>query len=380
MYFKLNPECYFIKGKTRGAIFDLIEGKIFALNRHETEIITHCERNECVNGGDEFLRDLKQRCLGNFYSKKTYIQKLRIGSPIEKQQIGRPPQLYRAFLEINNSCNRNCWFCGYYGIKRSLGCIGCNKWNGDGESLDIKRWNEIIDELRLLDCRNIYITGGDLTISWDRTIDILNCTTGKFIDIYLIIHRQNLSENVLCDLPKDVKLIIQTENANDIHDDGFTYLLISNPLVKLDPRIILNKNILLDYVIDDVNYVTSDLPIMSKSKIHSQSIYQFLNNIEYHPCLGHTLAICYNGDVIPCPMMRHHVLGNVRLRKLHTIFKNWDAGINKFWTLNLDKIEKCTDCEFRYVCNDCRALEERLTGKLEGKRLCNYDPRKGMWL
>jgi len=61
------------------------------------------------------------------------------------------------------------------------------------------------------------------------------------------------------------------------------------------------------------------------------------------------------------------------------IEKGWEE-INKFWELNLDKIEKCTSCEFRYACNDCRALEESLTGRFNGKILCNYNPKEGTWL
>lgn len=74
-------------------------------------------------------------------------------------------------------------------------------------------------------------------------------------------------------------------------------------------------------------------------------------------------------------MMRDHVYGNIRNRELHTIFEEkWD-DIDKIWKLNLDKIDKCTYCEFRYACNDCRALEEQLTGKLNGKITCGYDPK-----
>lgn len=93
--------------------------------------------------------DFKKLRLGNFYLNKIYVQKLRIGSPpIEEQQIGNPPKLYRAFLEINNSCKRDCWFCGYYGIRRSLGCMGCNKWNQNGEPLPTEKWKKLIDDLR----------------------------------------------------------------------------------------------------------------------------------------------------------------------------------------------------------------------------------------
>ena len=153
MYFRLNPECYFVKGKKCGAIYNLIEGNRYALDQKESEIVDSYERNNSIKREDEeFLKKLKELCLGNFYVKRVYIEKLRLSSPIEESQPGHPPQLNRAFLEINNSCNRNCWFCGYHGIKRSWGCMGCNKWEEDGETLTTERWKEILDELKDLDC------------------------------------------------------------------------------------------------------------------------------------------------------------------------------------------------------------------------------------
>lgn len=51
MYFRLNPECYFVRGSKNGAIFDLIDGKIVALDHQETELMTICENNEPIYDG-----------------------------------------------------------------------------------------------------------------------------------------------------------------------------------------------------------------------------------------------------------------------------------------------------------------------------------------
>ena len=78
MYFRLNTECFFIRGKKCGAIFDLIMNKIYALNQKETQILTLAEKNEPIRIDEEFLNELMRLRLGNFYLNKTYIQKLRI--------------------------------------------------------------------------------------------------------------------------------------------------------------------------------------------------------------------------------------------------------------------------------------------------------------
>lgn len=381
MYFRLNPECYLIRGEKLGAIYDLIDMKIYILNQQETEMVTSCEKNNFAKGDETLLHTLKQFCLGNFYNNIVYINKLRVTSTLEPTDplANIPPQIHRAFLEINNSCNRDCWFCGYYGIKRSLGCMGCNKWNGDGAELSTKRWKYLINELKDLDCRNLFITGGDLTLFWDRTIDILNYAKEMFDSIYIILHQQSISLDKMNDLDNKIKVIVQTEDLKNLHFKDSTHLLVVKPTNCENAINTKNKNAMNDFVIDDRDHVPKDHIMVSKSKISPVNMYDFLNNIEYHPCLGNTLAICFNGNVTPCTMMRNHIFGNVRTRKLVSILGlEWERII-KFWKLNLDKIEKCTSCEFRYSCTDCRALEESLTGKTDGKILCNYNPREGVW-
>lgn len=382
MYFKLNPECYFIRGVKCGAIFDLIDSKIYALNQQETDIVTSCEKNNSVMVNEKLLNELKQLRLGNFYSQRTYIQKVRVGSGRLKGDyaiFSEPLELHRAFLEINNSCNRDCWFCGYYGIQRNLGCIGCNKWKENGQILNLERCHEIVDELKALDCRDLYVTGGDLTLTWERAMDVLDYAKGKFGNIYITLHQQSLSSDIFNDLAGKAEVIVQTDDLNSIQSKNSAILVVIKPEDWENASIIEGRNMIKSFAFEDHSIFSDDLPIVSKSKISPINMHKFLSNLEYHPCLGHTLAICYNGNVIPCPMMRNHSFGNVSDVELSTVLETGWEDINKYWNLNLDKVEKCTCCEFRYTCTDCRALEEKMTGKLEGKKLCNYNPVEGVW-
>lgn len=381
MYFKLNPECYFIKGKKHGAIFDLIDNRIYSLNKEETELIESSEGDNPVCGNEESLRELKQFRLGNFYTNRTYVPKMRDLSPTMESELERQNNLSRAFLEINNSCQRDCWFCGRHGIRRSLGCLGCNKWIENGRSLEIDRWKGLVDELRDLDCRDVFLTGGDLTLVWEKVTEILDYANNKFKNIYLILNQQSLSQRHMLDIDGKARPIIQTEKLNnDSLQEDLLYLLVVNAdrYEEANTQTYINKNIAIDFVIKEGN-LANNVPIISDETIKMPGLYQFLHNMRYHPCIGNTLAISYTGNVLPCPMMRGHSLGNIRDRELYTIFEKEADEINKFWKLTLDKIDKCRYCEFRYSCRDCRALEESLTGKLEGKKVCGYNPEDGVW-
>ena len=48
-----------------------------------------------------------------------------------------------------------------------------------------------------------------------------------------------------------------------------------------------------------------------------------------------------------------------------------EKEFKKYWTISKDKINVCKDCEFRYICTDCRAFVE---SKYDKPLKCGYDP------
>ena len=44
------------------------------------------------------------------------------------------------------------------------------------------------------------------------------------------------------------------------------------------------------------------------------------------------------------------------------------------WNINKDKIDVCKDCEFRYICTDCRAYIKDKRDIYSKPLKCNYDP------
>lgn len=379
MHFRLNPECYFIRGNHSAAIYDLIEGTIYSLDGNESRIVAECEENKEISGSIGFLKDLQDACVGKFYEEKIFMEKLRVGSPIEEYQPGHPPYISKAFLEINNKCTQDCWFCGYNGISRSLGCMGCNKWLEEGDALSLKDWKQVVDQLVDLDCHSILLTGGDLTSCWETTLDIIQYARNSVKNVSVIMNINFLSEKILDDVKNQANLIINTENPGDISRDNFYILTIAeNEIDKTNE--ISSENVSLDLISKDFRTIDSKSPLVSKKKINKTDIYQFSHNKKFHPCLGNSLTISWRGEVLPCPLMRSRSFGKIHKKTLPHFFKPGENNLETFWNLRLDTLSKCKNCEFRYSCGDCRALEESLTGNLSGKVLCNYDPENGVWI
>lgn len=376
MYFRLNPECYFIEGVNSGAIYDLIEGNIISLDKQESIIIKNCEKNELANENDLFLQILRKRCLGNFYKEKVYIEKMRVGSPIMEYRPNLPPVISRVFLEINNRCNKSCKYCGYYGINKSQGCFGCNKWNEKGKELSINQWKKIIDDLADLGCHSIIITGGDLTLDWDRTIEIINYIGDKIPKQYIILNYENLFKEIIEFLQEKVTPIIQIINLENISDNFYYYFINTG---KYNPQQGNSfENVMYGVVFEENWEDIFHKSTNSKMNIVKTDVYRFFHLGKMHPCLGNTLTISWKGDIFICPMLRERSLGNINESRIFEIFYHKGEEIEKIWKTTLNSLNKCKYCEFRYSCNDCRAIEQKITGNFLGKVLCNYDPEKGM--
>jgi len=378
MYFRLNPECYYIKGAKNSAIYDLLEGTVYALNSDESRLIEACEKNREIDPADPFLRGLKQRVVGNFYEKKVYIEKIRLGSPVADYQGGIPPVLNSAYLEIGNECDRSCWYCGYSGLSRTKGCLGCNVWPEEGTPVSLDRWKELIVELSMLHCRSLLIKGGDLTRDWELTRNIISFAKDHGESVYLIGHHEHFSQDQFEYLKKNVRLILQIDSLSQVTSDHTCLLPLD---YAQSPEIFgnISGNIIIDMVSRTFSPLLSGSPLNSKMKIPKTNLPQFTHNNLLHPCLANSVTITWRGEVLPCPMMRDHSLGNINDRKLWTFFKNKTGDIQSFWKINLNSLSRCSQCEFRFACSDCRALETAKTGDLKAKVLCDYVPSDGTW-
>ena len=104
----------------------------------------------------------------------------------------------------------------------------------------------------------------------------------------------------------------------------------------------------------------------------------FEKNRNWNSCWFGKIAVTSEGNVLPCVFAREQVAGNIKQSSLSEIL-NSEIMLD-FWGLTKDKVEVCKDCEFRYVCQDCRPWAYGITGKLTAKSpRCTYDPYTGVW-
>lgn len=104
-------------------------------------------------------------------------------------------------------------------------------------------------------------------------------------------------------------------------------------------------------------------------------------SVEGNNCLAGKITITDNGDVLPCIFSREQIVGNVKTKSLTRTLR---GKIQDIWGTTKDDVLVCQDCEYRYVCFDCRPISEGAScGNGDYKTApyprCTYNPYEGVW-
>lgn len=130
--------------------------------------------------------------------------------------------------------------------------------------------------------------------------------------------------------------------------------------------------------------------VISNNACGNISKINFVNNIKFYTeslhhnsCLNRKISIDADGNIKNCPSMSES-FGNIKDTTLIEALEK--PGFRKYWNISKDQIEVCRDCEFRYICTDCRAYvdDPNDTSGPEGTNLskplkCGYNPYSGEW-
>ena len=132
-----------------------------------------------------------------------------------------------------------------------------------------------------------------------------------------------------------------------------------------------------------------DTIIITKEKIDNSIScgnihpYYFCRTIEcfteaqcHNTCLNRKVCIDANGDIKNCPAMAKSY-GNIKDTTLEEAINK--PGFKDLWFINKDKIDVCKDCEFRYMCTDCRAFIKDPENIYSQPAKCTYNPYICLW-
>ena len=142
-----------------------------------------------------------------------------------------------------------------------------------------------------------------------------------------------------------------------------------------------DDKILFDRIFTKKNITSFKSCGVVKTNYFNTNLPKVLEAMSYNSCLNMKMSINRDGEIKNCPSMPNSY-GNIKETTLEEALNK--SGFKKYWNVTKDEIEVCKDCEFRYICTDCRAYTERNHIDKEGLDLskplkCGYDPYTGEW-
>ena len=102
----------------------------------------------------------------------------------------------------------------------------------------------------------------------------------------------------------------------------------------------------------------------------------FMESHSFNNCLNKKISIDKGGQIRNCPSSGNSY-GHHRSSSLKDALEN--PGFKKNWHITKDQIRVCKDCEFRYICTDCRVYTEDEKDPYAKPVKCKYDPYSGIW-
>ena len=218
--------------------------------------------------------------------------------------------------------------------------------------------HSFVVQLEGLLCNHIY-----LIITYDIPFielkEMINCISGSSIEaIYIALNFNPVltNENIL-ELTRQNQRIASI----DIYD--------------LPKQVSYEKHLM------PINAYSNRLMTMQDcGVVHSDyftlNIHHYTESQNFNTCLNRKLCIDAEGNIKNCPAMKQN-FGNIKdTSLLEVVEKN---GFKNLWHIAKDKISVCKDCEFRYVCTDCRTFIKDPENIYSQPAKCTYNPYIAKW-
>lgn len=391
MYYHLNNSIYLVSGYSYGCIYDLLHNKLYHVANDVIEIISRIVLNNTLTEGDSSF-------LSYFLDKKILVEKdkpcKRI--PLLTDVYNYPRQIDFAWIEVTNSCN--------------LKCIHCynEKANIKKTFLRFEEFKYIVDELTSIGINKIQIIGGEPFLLEKNTLfEMMGYLSGK-VDSFEIFTNGTL-------ITKDDLLYIKTHYPNvhiatSLHSniqkehERVTQVLGSYELAVTNIKNAKEIELPIRYVgtlIGCIN-VGKELEfgppsrrdyirlsgnaklqlyndellkerVITEKRFEIENLKERVDLVYNENCFSTHLYVGCDMEVYPCPMERRISHGNLKGKHLSELLENIILDFSK------DEVEGCKDCEYRYLCIDCRP--DSITGNFfEKPWYCTYNPYKGEWV
>ncbi|SIQ27147.1 SPASM domain peptide maturase, grasp-with-spasm system [Chryseobacterium sp. RU37D] len=331
MYFKLFTNCKIVKGNVKSIIIDTQRNFYHDIPNSLYTIIKDLEcksinevKNEIEDASisifDSYLEFLVENDFGFITDKANQFLY------VEQNKINKPSNNF--IIEFSSKISKNI----IYQLKDlNIDALHINFY----EEIDINELNDILNQ-------------------------IINITSISFVSI-LSLYNKELNENTWLNL-------------------GVNYPILGQIFISSSPieKTINSESLILIYSKENISFKNCGIVT---PKYFSFNTYMYNESFCFNSCLGGKISIDINGNIKNCPSMPQS-FGNIKDTSLEEALNHKE--FKKYWNLTKDSVEVCKDCEFRYICTDCRAYTEQTHTNDQGLDIskplkCGYNPYTGEW-
>ncbi|KMQ67431.1 hypothetical protein ACM39_13410 [Chryseobacterium sp. FH2] len=339
--FRLYPNCIPVKGSINSIICDLQRGnyefipndlydilKKFDGKKNKKDIKIHY-KNQYDGIIDEYFDFLLEKEFIFFTQNPKYYPKMDL-------DFHYPFEISNAIIDLDTTSNYN-----LFKVFTNLDNLNC-------KFLQIRFYHKI--KLEIINDILNFINKNEMIIS--SISFILQFSPDLNIQIL---------QNMVVEYPRITSFIISNSKKEEyIFIDSKNTKFIIFTTQKISPQLHCGK---------------------IKSDYFATNIQMYTEAVNHNSCLHKKIAIDKDGNIKNCPAMPES-FGNIKNTTLEQALQH--ADFKKYWNLTKDEIEACKDCEFRYICTDCRAYTERTHSNENGLDIskplkCGYDPYTGEW-
>lgn len=340
-YFKVYTNCVVTKGYTKSLISDLQRQKSRIIPNSMAEIIGQLNNKQKIS---------------------TLVSKYRINNEETLQQyldflIEEDYGFYCNAEEFERFPNMDIQFQSACKVSNTL--IEITNYN-------LHHLKGLIEQIENIGCKDVGLIFYDTELfsSFLFKKDSFNDSTIKSVEI-ITPYNSNFDEDFLH------KISIDFERITSLY-------IYNSPFNK---RTEWNNKILMDVIFAKKNYTDFRFCGGVNIETFNTNLPKVLEAINHNSCLHKKISIDVDGNIRNCPSMPQS-FGNIKDTTLEEALEHPD--FKKYWNLTKDHIEVCKDCEFRYICTDCRAYTERTHTNAEGLDIskplkCGYNPYTGEW-
>lgn len=414
-YFNFNEDIILIEGACGGLIQDLKNKKMYSIDETSkvclTQLLQGKTISEVINGAEninkdellDYLKQLVDKNLG-FYSK------VWIKSETFKKCIYN--KLDTVWLELRKSCNLMCCHC----------YMDSNPKRDTGMTLlNLKQWEDIILQLERFKPKRIILIGGEplLFKDIDLLIEFIR-SRNQDTDIILYSNLTLLTEEIITCISKNkVKVVTSIySKSKEVHDkitkhigsfdktiegikrlrDKGVYVQANTVIMKYNYEEVQSiqkflydltgrkgKTDIIREIGKEKNNLMPDFQGMKCGRVKSKPSFQgisrkeFIKNFSGNSCWQGKINIGCNGEISPCIMGEKFInlKYNVFTHSIEEILKEYLQ--KEVWNISRDLIKVCCDCEYRYVCKDCRPISMENGKVYERGNTCKYNPYERRW-